>query len=544
MIQEAWSGNPHILDFVGHPTEVQVVLLGLATFVQEDVPTVTAALLAGAGRLPWIWAWLGCALGIWIGDALLYWTARGVGRKALLSTWARRWVSKEAVEASEAWFARRGTWMLVASRFMPGTRLPTYLAAGFLKLPFGRFLLITGAVVVVWTVLIFGLARVAGDRLPTATEWGIAGEWGVFLALGVLGAWGLGCARKWPGYWRRWEFWPAWLFYLPVILNALRLGMKYGGITLPTASNPGIETGGMVGESKFATLRVLQALCPEATAESWLLEGGDASIRVAGLKRILEDHGVEYPFVLKPDVGQRGLGVKRIHTWAEADAYVSRTRVPLVVQRYVPGPFEAGVFYYRFPHESKGRVLAVTEKVFPAVVGDGRRTLEELIRQDHRARWIADRYLKRLGSRRCYVPNPGESVALVATGNHAQGCVFRDGSRWLTPELEARFDEISRKLPGFCIGRFDVRFEAESSFCGGRGFQILELNGASAEATHIYDARHSIGFAYAALFRQWDLVFAIGSAQRSSGVPTTPLWELCRRWFEARQAARTLPLAD
>ena len=544
MIREAWTGIPQFLDFDGHPPGVQAVLLGLATFVQEDVPTLTAALLAGAGRLPWFWAWLGCGLGIWIGDALLYLMGRGLGRKALLSSWARRWVSEESIEASESWFARRGSWMLVASRFMPGMRLPTYLAAGFLKLPFGRFLWVTGIVVVVWTVLIFVIAHHAGGRMQTAPPWGASGSVWIYLAMGVMGAWCLGWLRKLPGYWRRWEFWPAWLFYLPVIVNALRLSVKYGGFTLPTASNPGIETGGMVGESKFAVLRQLQVLFPEATAESWLLESGDGSCRPAALKRILEAHGVEYPFILKPDVGQRGLGVKRVHDWVEAEAYLSRTRVPLVVQRYIPGPYEAGVFYYRFPHETKGRVMAITEKVFPAVVGDGRRTLEELVRQDSRARWMADRYLKRLGPRRHQVPEPGESVSLVATGNHAQGCVFRDGSRWLTPELEARIDAISRQLPGFCIGRFDVRFESESSFREGHGFQILELNGASAEATHIYDARHSIGFAYATLFRQWDLVYAIGSAQRALGVSTTSVWELCRRWFQARQAARTLPLAD
>ena len=35
------------------------------------------------------------------------------------------------------------------------------------------------------------------------------------------------------GRWLHWEFWPAWLFYLPVGANYLRLALKYRGFTLP-----------------------------------------------------------------------------------------------------------------------------------------------------------------------------------------------------------------------------------------------------------------------------------------------------------------------
>ena len=66
--------------------------------------------------------------------------------------------------------------------------------------------------------------------------------------------------------WRAWEFWPAWLFYIPVGANYLRLALKYRGFTLPTASNPGIFSGGFVGESKIATLRDLHTTSPEFTA--------------------------------------------------------------------------------------------------------------------------------------------------------------------------------------------------------------------------------------------------------------------------------------
>src|SRR3954451_21620384 len=98
---------------------LQGLSLALLTLVQEDVPTVSAALLAAAGSLTWKAGFLGCFLGIWMGDALLYAVARGVGRPLLERAWARRFFDRDAVARSEEWFAQKGTWLLVSRRFVP-----------------------------------------------------------------------------------------------------------------------------------------------------------------------------------------------------------------------------------------------------------------------------------------------------------------------------------------------------------------------------------------------------------------------------------------
>ncbi len=283
---------------------------------------------------------------------------------------------------------------------------------------------------------------------------------------------------------------------------------------------------------------------PAHIAESWLLRTGTAPERIEALTRVRAENGIEYPFILKPDVGQRGAGVKLIRDGKGARECLLACEALMVVQRYAAGPFEAGVFYYRFPGEEKGRVFAITEKVFPEVEGDGQSTLEELIWQDDRARFVADRYLARLGDRRTEILPVGTTVKLVEAGNHAQGCIFRDGARWLTPELEDRIDEISRKVDGFYIGRYDIRFASEADFRSGKEFQIIELNGASSEATSIYDSRNSIVSAYRTLFRQWELVFAIGAANRQKGVPSLGLSELLQAWKANRRLVAAYPIAD
>lgn len=533
----------------------QATTLGLMTFVQEDVPTVTGALLAASGNLPWTAAFLGCFLGIWVGDALLYGAARGIGRPMLLRPWASKFCKPEAVARGERWFAEKGTWALVASRFVPGMRLPTYLAAGFLRLPFGKFLLVTGIAVAIWTTGIFALARAFGPRLLEWLQQWSAGGWTVLLAIIVmivtLRVIGTSVSRMSGRSFRaacgralRWEFWPAWLFYFPVLLNYLWLAIRFRGFTLPTAANPGIASGGFVGESKMATLRDLHQTSAEFTAEAFLLETGPTSERLARLTELRRRHQLDLPFILKPDFGQRGVGVKLIRGEAQAEAYLSQVDAPIVVQRYAAGPHEAGVFYYRHPGEARGRIFAITEKVFPVITGDGQHTIEELIWRDPRARFVADKYLQRVNGRHAEILPPGETFKLVEAGNHAQGCIFEDGMRFCTPELEARIDDISQKLEGFFVGRYDIRYASESDLRAGRNFQIIELNGATSEATSIYDARNSLFSAYRTLFRQWEIVFAIGAANRERGTAPTKLAALWRDWRINCARAATYPLAD
>ena len=344
--------------------------------------------------------------------------------------------------------------------------------------------------------------------------------------------------------WRYWEFWPAWIFYPPVGIYCAWLALKYRGLTVPTAANPGIFSGGMVGESKMATLKELLLTSPEFTAEAELIVGDTLAARLRSLDEIRTRIGLDFPFILKPDVGQRGAGIKLIRSAEKAETYLRQSSASLVAQCYAAGPHEAGVFYYRFPHEACGHIFAITEKLFPILVGDGKSTVTELIWRDPRARFVADKYLQRFSERQNDVLAVGEELKLVEAGNHAQGCIFRDGSRLCTPELKARIDDISRKLTGFFIGRYDIRFASEDDFRAGKNFQIIELNGAASEATSIYDARNSIFAAYRTLFQQWDLVFAIGAANRQRGCEPTKLALVWQKWREYSRMAATYPAAD
>jgi len=52
-----------------------------------------------------------------------------------------------------------------------------------------------------------------------------------------------------------------------------------------------------------------------------LVAGATPAERSASLEQLCTRHGIECPFILKPDVGQRGVGVKLIRTREQAAEY-------------------------------------------------------------------------------------------------------------------------------------------------------------------------------------------------------------------------------
>ena len=520
----------------------------LFSFAYEDGATLLAAALTAAGRLDARLGLVSAFLGIWIGDLGLYAVGSILGRRLVRSRWATRFVSSAKLDKAESWFAERGPATLVMSRFIPGSRLPLYLAAGALRLSAKLFTVVTGICSAVWVTAIFVIWHfVPRPSLGSgrATSW--------LLAVAVLlGPWLLSKGAVQVGQririlfrkYQRWEFWPAWLFYPPVAAMCAWLGLRYRGLSLPTIANPSFRNGGIVGESKIDVLTALMSTSPELVAEGYLVPAGDFAERIQVLRKICQAHSITYPCVLKPNLGQRGDGFKLVSAQAEAEQYLAKVQSDVVLQRYVSDEKEVGIFYYRFPAQQRGEIFAVTEKIFPAVVGDGERTFDELLYTDSRASLIARTYLDRFPELSGRVLPPAERVRLVEAGNHCQGCIFRDGSHLISEPLRERIDQISRALPGFFIGRYDIRYSSDENLRRGGNFQIIELNGAASEATNIYDERNSLLSAYKTLYRQWELVYAIGRANRDLGHKSASAVDVFRDWRLYRAISAAYPAAD
>jgi hypothetical protein len=334
------------------------------------------------------------------------------------------------------------------------------------------------------------------------------------------------------------------MFYPPVAAMCAWMALKYRGLALPTVANPSFQNGGIIGESKIEILQTLMAAAPKNVADGYSLPTAPLPQRIRNFQDICREKSIDYPVVLKPNVGQRGAGFKVLKSDLDLEAYLSQVPSDLILQRYIPDENEIGIFYYRFPGAVRGEIFAITEKIFPVVVGDGTRTLEELIALDDRASLIAKTYMDRFSDIRNNVLTEGQVFRLVEAGNHCQGCIFRDGRHLLSEALRDRIDQISRELPGFFIGRYDIRYSNADDLRRGENFKIIELNGAASEATNIYDERNSLLAAYRILYRQWELVYSIGRANRDLGHTSPNLWNIWMDWNSYRRMSTAYPAAD
>lgn len=522
-------------------------LIALATLLTEDAACLATGLLVAQGRIGFVAGTLACFVGIVVGDVLLYWAGRDLGRPWLGRAPLRWFLSPRRVERSSRWFERRGPWVIFLSRFLPGTRVATYFSAGLLHTAFWRFLAYFVLAVAIWTPLLVGAASLLGSRaldlfviverwaLPSVFVLALA-AWLTARLARLLSTWR--GRRRIRGWWcrkRHWEFWPPWLFYPPVVLWITWLGLRHRSATLFTAANPAIPAGGFVGESKAD---ILARLAPRWVAPFRRIGSSlPTAAKLSSVREFLSERRLELPVVLKPDAGQRGTGVKIARRWPEIEDYCALARMDFLVQQFVPG-VELGVFYFRRPEEARGRILSITRKLQPTVTGDGSATIEELVLADERAVCLAPLYLERLGSRCEAVPAAGEEVVLAELGTHCRGAVFADGSDLLTGELEETVDAMSRTFEGFFFGRYDLRAPCERAFREGRDLVVIELNGVTSEATHIYDRRNSLLDAYRVLFGQWRLAFEIGSQNRARGAAPASLASLCRDLWAYRASRR------
>ena len=526
------------------PTALIVfALLALATLMSEDLTCIWAGVMAAQGRISFAFATIACLVGIFIGDILLYLAGRFLGRAALRRAPIKWFVREEDVARGSMWFRRRGVWAILLSRFLPGTRLPTYVAAGLLDTGVWKFSFYFFLAAALWTPFLVGLSMWVGEQV---IESSILAPHSLLLKVVVSGLLCLLAIRLLTrlatfrgrrllgARWRRlthWEFWPPGVFYPPIILYVAYLALKHRGLTLFTCANPAIEAGGFIGESKSAILYGLGRE-PEARqiiARLALLQcskGHQSRYELA--RDFMSKQALTFPVVLKPDAGERGSGVAIVRSEQQLNDYLLGSQgTDVIIQEYIAG-LEFGIFYYRYPEDKQGQIFSITRKLFPSVVGDGKASIEELIMRDDRAVCMARTYFEAQRDRLWDIPADGESVQLIEIGTHCRGSIFLDGGEIETEAMKASIDRLARGFEGFYFGRFDIRTPSLSDFQKGQDFKVVELNGVTSEATHIYDSRTRLFTAYGVLANQWRIAFEIGAQNRKRGSTSTPLRHLVR----------------
>jgi membrane protein DedA with SNARE-associated domain len=131
----------------------------LGPFLQEDAAVLGAAGASAARLGPW-WALFATAfVGLVCSDAWKFWIGRAMRRHKNAAAWAE----KRHIAALRDKIAGRLGVTLMFARFIPGTRIPAYIAAGFFGAPFAPFvgyLMISAAA---YLGLAFAIVAIAGE---------------------------------------------------------------------------------------------------------------------------------------------------------------------------------------------------------------------------------------------------------------------------------------------------------------------------------------------------------------------------------------------
>jgi len=562
------------------------VVIFFLTFLHEDAAILAAGFAKVENGLPLLFAYIPVYLGIVAGDILIYW----LGRLAQTNKWLRTKIIGPKIERLKLWLETHLVRVLAICRLTPGLLFPTFVACGWFKIPFWRFAtvsIIAGAVyssIVLTIVIMFGnivlfhlgywawgilVLLVVGftirnyfkPRWSKATEHAMGDVPPSFFEVlrryiptrkhkfsGMPSLEGLrkvvSSAEKIPNS----------ILYIPVGLRWFLLAIRYHSLTLPSVSNPMIETGGFMGESKGEVMNQVGE-----DQRSWVAEfvslhrnGADSESDLVKAVSLMEEKGLSFPIVAKPDIGWNGYGVRLIEDSINLHKYIAvfPSGEKILLQRPVNHDGEAGIFYVRMPGEETGRIYSITLRYFPYVIGNGKSTLRQLIQTDPRTKMRADFYLggksNHLGFGKEdleHIPGEGELIRLAFIGSLRVGGLYRDASHLATPELTQRFNLIAKSMPEFYYGRFDIRFESTDLLKEGKGFTIIEINGAGAEAIQAWDPDVSLSNLYREFFKAQSLLFKVAALNRKRGFKPMSFWTFLKAVRRQNRLIENYPAA-
>ncbi len=349
---------------------------------------------------------------------------------------------------------------------------------------------------------------------PSATRWWIANSW-----------------KNWQLKWSRWEYWPFLLIYFPVFIYWIYLSLKARSPIFFAATNPGIQGGGISGESKHA---IYQKIPAAYLPKTFYL----APHQIEQLTQIIPQ--LQFPIFAKPDVGKRGRLVKKIDNPETLLAHFESIKIPMVIQQAIAYEEEYSVYYYRFPNAPKGKILSLVHKEYPSVVGDGIHSVEQLMDRDRRLTYFADTLKPLLPpAKLAEVPQVGEIEILSYIGNHAQGAIFHDFRAEVDATLTQTFDHFFQQLEEIYLGRVDLKTPSLQDLKKGI-FQVVEINGVGAELAHIYATGYPLLKAYREIFHSWHIIYQISQQNRAQGVRVVSLKEAFNGLTQYLQYSRNL----
>lgn len=172
-----------IVEALGHPIFLSAAIV-IGTLVLEDPTIVLVGVLASDGAISIPLALGSLYAGVILGDIFFF----SIGRYASTHPRFAQYVDHKYVASVRAWLETRYVLTVFSARFIPGSRLPTYAASGFIGKSFSTFLATVVLATALWTTVLFSLCYWFG---AVTAQWLHQERW-VIAAVFILVLLGIG----------------------------------------------------------------------------------------------------------------------------------------------------------------------------------------------------------------------------------------------------------------------------------------------------------------------------------------------------------------
>lgn len=295
--------------------------------------------------------------------------------------------------------------------------------------------------------------------------------------------------------------------------------IRSGAVWFFTPSNPKLTFGGMEGEPKREMYDLLPKhfyppTCNVLPSEELLV-----------IKQRIQNAGINFPFIVKPEIGGQGVLLRKIDNEQELISYHKQMPWEYIVQSLVTYKMEVSVFYVRHPQSPKGTVTGFLQKIPLHVIGNGVDTLEQLLQHHPKAeKRMGELFAKHGENWNIVIPN-GDKYMLSYAANHNRGAKFVDLKEHIDDRLVSIFDKISNDINDFFYGRYDIMCDSIEDLKQAKNFAILEYNGCGAEPNHFYDTGYTLIGAYKEILKHWKALYQISKYNASKGIKPWPFFK-------------------
>lgn len=307
--------------------------------------------------------------------------------------------------------------------------------------------------------------------------------------------------RKYSIILTTWEYWPWGIVYTPIYIYYLWNVIRCGKWFYFSAVNPTMYNGGFFGNKKTE----MYDLLPADSYPKYELVNANFN---------LNQLEIVFPCIVKPNVGERGFGIKKINNLDELKSYQANCNYEFLIQEYCNYKNELSVFCIKDIRTNTFFTTSIIGKKLLSIVGDGKHTLLELISKNKNSFLQIERLQAKWGKLFDEIIPTGKELFLIDNANHSKGAIFNSIDE-KKDEISSLFIHLSKQINGFNYGRFDVKYNTIDELLEGK-YSIIELNGVGAEPIDMYIPKLSLWKGLSILVYHWKKMYEIAQYNMNS----------------------------